>query len=210
MIEKIYSENIAIKTASVSDAGSVTQESVYQSLSAMKEFASTPLWFALKFIICFAVLFGAFEASRGSAFERFVVEDMILKPTTALINIVTPNEHAQLRADRVIASPGSGLHVTRGCEGIEMFLLLAAGIIAFPAAWAWRLQGLLFGSILAYLLSIIRLMALHYILRYSPGAWEALHGLVLPLGPIIFMALYFMRWSAGRSRHPLTAAARAA
>jgi hypothetical protein len=40
-------------------------------------------------------------------------------------------------------------------------------------------------------------MALHYILRYSPTAWEALHGLILPLGPIILIALYFMRWSAG-------------
>ncbi len=170
----------------------------------MRESTPTPLGFAVKFVICFAVLFGAFEASRGSAFERFIVEDLILVPTTALINVVTPNEHAQLSAGRVISSPGSNLHVTRGCEGIEMFLLLVAGIVAFPASWKHRLQGLLFGSILAYVLSVARLMGLHYILRYSPGAWEALHGLVLPLGPIILMALYFMRWSAGGVQRPLT------
>ncbi len=157
--------------------------------------AASPLAFALKFILYFALLCGAFEASRGSAFERFVVEDMILVPTTALINAVTPEEHAAL-VGRVISSPGSNLNVTRGCEGIEMFLLLAAGIAAFPAGWKRRAQGLLFGSIIAYALSVVRLMALHYILRYSPSAWEALHGLVLPLGPIILMALFFMRWSA--------------
>lgn len=167
----------------------------------MKESTSTPLGFALKFILCFAVLFGAFEASRGSAFERFVVEDLILVPTTALINNVTPNEHATL-VGRVISSPGSNLNVTRGCEGIEMFLLLVAGIVAFPASWKRRLHGLLFGSILAYLLSVARLTALHYILRHSPSAWEALHGLVLPLGPIILMALFFMRWSSGISSAP--------
>src|SRR5579862_91258 len=152
-----------------------------------------PLGFALKFIVCFAVLFAAFEISRGSAFERYVVENLILAPTTALINLVTPNEHATL-VGRVISSPGSSLNVTRGCEGIEMFLLLVAGIFAFPAGWRRRLQGLLFGSILAYFLSVTRLMALHYILHYSPRAWEALHGLVLPLGPIILMALFFMSW----------------
>ncbi len=172
--------------------------------------AATPLGFAVKFIVCFAVLFGAFEASRGSAFERFVVEDLILAPTTALINTVTPTEHANLNSGRVISSPGSSLHVIRGCEGIEMFLLLVAGIVAFPASWKHRLEGLLFGSILAFVLSVSRLMALHYILRYSPGAWEALHGLVLPLGPIIFMALYFMRWTAGGVQNPLTPVARAA
>jgi exosortase/archaeosortase family protein len=165
-----------------------------------------PLRFALTFVIGFAALFGAFEASRGSAFERFVVEDLILKPTVTLIDTVTPGEEAHLESGRVIASPGSHLRVTRGCEGIEMFLLLVAGIIAFPASTRQRAQGLLIGSLLAYALSIARLMSLHYILRYSPGAWEALHGLVLPLGPIIVMALFFMEWS-GRVVPPRPAAA---
>jgi exosortase family protein XrtM len=154
----------------------------------------TLLGFALKFLICFAVLYAGFEASRGSAFERFLVVDLILVPTTALIDGVTPAEHATL-VGRVIASPGSSLNVTRGCEGVEMFLLLVAGIAAFPTSWKRRVQGLLLGSLLAYALSVLRLMALHYILRYSPQAWEALHGLVLPLGPIVVMALFFLRWS---------------
>ena len=166
--------------------------------------------FALRFILCFALLYGAFEASRGSAFERFVVEDMILVPTTALINIVTPREAAHLDDGRVIAAPGSYLHVTRGCEGIEMFLLLISGILAFPASARRRAQGLLLGSVLAYVLSVTRLMLLHYILRYSPGAWQALHGLVLPLGPIILMGLFFMAWSGRATQAPRLPAARAA
>jgi len=160
----------------------------------VKASTPTPLGFAVKFLVCFAVLFGAFEASRGSAFERFVVVDLILVPTTALINVFTPEQHATL-AGRVISGAGSSLNVTRGCEGIEMFLLLVAAILAFPAGWKRRVRGLLFGCILAYVLSVMRLMALHYILHYSPRAWEALHGLVLPLGPIILMALFFMQWS---------------
>jgi exosortase family protein XrtM len=157
---------------------------------------TTPLGFGIKFVIGFAVLMGAFEASRGSAFEQFLVEDLILAPTVHLINAVTPSEHAEL-VGRVISSPGSNLRITRGCEGIEMFILLIAAILAFPANINRRLQGLFLGAILAYVLSVTRLMALHYILRHSPSAWEALHGLVLPLGPIIVMALFFMRWSAG-------------
>ena len=69
---------------------------------------------------------------------------------------------------------------------------------------------MLFGSIVAYGLSVARLMALHYILRYSPSAWEALHGLVLPLGPLIFMALFFMRWSAGAVSASVNSEVRAA
>lgn len=157
--------------------------------------ATTPLRFGLTFVVGFALLMGVFEASRGSAFERFLVEDLILAPTVHLINAVTANEQVEL-VSRAIVSPGSNLRITRGCEGIEMFILLIAAILAFPAGFKRRAQGLLVGAILAYVLSVVRLVSLHYILRYSPSAWEALHGLILPLGPIIVMALYFMRWSA--------------
>jgi exosortase family protein XrtM len=146
----------------------------------------------------FAVSMGAFEASRGTSFERFVVEDAILAPTVAIINVLSPHEHVTLDG-RTIVSPVSRLHVIRGCEGIEMFLMLIAAVAAFPAPWKRRLTGLAAGAILAYLLSIARLAALHFTLRYSPAAWEALHGLVLPLAPVILMGFFFMRWSAGAS-----------
>ncbi len=158
--------------------------------------AMTPLRFSLAFVVTFAALMASFEASRGTAFERFIIEDLILVPTTGLINAVIPKEHVTL-VGRTMVSPGANLNVTRGCEGVEMFLMLVAGIMVFPATWKRRVQGLLLGSILAYVLSIARLMALHFVLRYSPSAWQELHGLILPLGPIILMALYFMHWSAG-------------
>ena len=39
-------------------------------------------------------------------------------------------------------------------------------------------------------------MVLHYVLHYEPATWEALHGLVLPLGPVLLLSLYFLHWSA--------------
>jgi len=156
---------------------------------------TTPLRFGFLFVIGFSLLMGGFEAARGTAFEHFVVETLILKPTTSLINFLTPQEHVEL-IGRTIASSSGSLRVTRGCEGIEMFLLLIAAVLAFPTTLKRRAQGLLFGSVLAYILSVSRLMILHYVLRYSPGLWGALHGLILPLGPVVLMALFFLRWSS--------------
>jgi len=161
------------------------------------------LGFALKFMALFGLLMGAFEAARGSAVERFVVEDLILKPTVAVIDRLAPAELVTL-SDRTLISPGSRLHVTRGCEGIEMFLMLGAAILAFPATAKQRLQGLAVGAVIAYVLSLSRLIALHFILRYSPAAWEALHGLILPLGPIVLLAVYFRYWTLSLDR-PATA-----
>ena len=157
--------------------------------------ASQPLRFALRFLIAFAVLAGAFEASRGTVFERFVVEDAILVPTVASLNSLTPGERVELQG-RTIMTPSSRLHVTRGCEGVEMFLLLAAAILAFPASLKRRVQGFLVGAGLAYVLAVVRLALLDFVLRYLPGWWGTLHGLVLPLGPIIILALFFLHWSS--------------
>ena len=165
---------------------------------------AAPLRFGLLFLMAFAVLMGGFEAARGTAFERFLVGTLILQPTTALINTITPDEHVEL-VGRTLKSPdGSNLRVTRGCEGVEMFLLLVAAIMAFPASLKRRAQGLFWGSLLAYLLSVTRLMLLHYILRYSPTLWELLHGLILPLGPVVLIALFFLRWSSAEGVTPLS------
>jgi exosortase family protein XrtM len=157
---------------------------------------NTTLVFALKFVALFAIFMGGFEASRGTAFERFVVERLILGPTVSVIDAITPGEHVEL-ADRTLITPdGTRLHVTRGCEGVEMLLLLMAAIVAFPATLTRRAQGLVIGSVLAYLLAVGRLVVLLYVLRYSPTLWDALHGLILPLGPVVLLSLYFLRWTA--------------
>ena len=168
-----------------------------------------PLRFAFAFLAVFALLTSGFEASRGTAFERFVCESVILEPTTQLINLVTPAEHVQLVGRMLVPPSGSRLHITRGCEGIEMFLLLIAAIVAFPAPLAHRVRGLLVGSVLAYALSVLRLMSLYYILRHNPALWEQLHGLILPLGPIVLIALYFLRWAAATTPPRAGAAIRA-
>ena len=52
--------------------------------------------FSWRLIVIFFLFMGGFEATRGSAFERFAVETAILAPTVALINAVTPQEHVRL------------------------------------------------------------------------------------------------------------------
>lgn len=165
---------------------------------------SPTLAFALKFLVYFTVLMGAFEGSRGTAIERFIVEDCILKPTVELVHVLAPHERVEL-VGRTISAPSSQLRITRGCEGVEIFLLLLAAIAAFPCGWSARARGFAIGAIVSYALSVSRLVALHFTLRYWPAAWEALHGLILPLGPIVLVTLYFLYWSAGVASHEATA-----
>lgn len=151
--------------------------------------------FALRFFVLFALLMGALEAARDTPAERAVVQGALLRPTVALIGVLTPDEPVALDG-RTIVTPGSRLNVIRGCEGTETLLLGISAVLAYPAPARRRWRGLLVISTLGYGLSIARLVALHYTLRYLPGAWEALHGSVLPLLPIVGIGTYFLYWSA--------------
>jgi len=159
-----------------------------------------PIRFGLRFLALFIVLMGGFEGARGTAFERVVIEDGVLMPAVHVINTLSRSTDVRLNG-RTIVSPSSRLRILRGCEGVEMFLLLFAAILAFPTSWQHRLRGLIVGSIIAYGLTIGRLLALHATLRYSPPLWDAMHGLILPLGPIVLVAIYFLHWTgrAGRA-----------
>jgi exosortase family protein XrtM len=160
--------------------------------------------FAFLFTGLFALQFAAFEASRGSSFEKFVIDDLALAPTAALINWLAPAEAVRVDG-RSLTTSNSVLRITRGCEGVEMLLLLTAGILAFPASTRHRVRGFCVGLIIVYALTIARLVLLHFTLRYSPYAWDMLHGLVLPLGPVLLIALYFLHWSAAGAQITQTA-----
>lgn len=157
--------------------------------------AISPSRFAFLFAGIFALQFAAFEASRGTAFEKFIIDDLVLAPTAALVNRFAPAEAVRVDGRRLITA-NSALRVTRGCEGMEMLLLLTAGILAFPSSIRHRVRGFCWGLILVYALTLARLALLHFTLRYSPRAWDLLHGVVLPLGPVLLIALYFLHWSA--------------
>jgi exosortase family protein XrtM len=149
----------------------------------------------------FALLFAAFEASRGTSFEKFIIGDLVLTPTAALVNRLAPAEAVRVEGRTLITS-SSALRITRGCEGVEMLLLLTAGILAFPSSARHRIRGFCWGLIIVYALTVTRLALLHFTLRYSPRAWDMLHGVVLPLGPVLLIALYFLHWSAAGTAEP--------
>lgn len=170
---------------------------------------SSTIGFAARFIVGYALLMGAFEATRGTAFERAVVEQGLLRPTVAVLRILAPTEQVEL-VGRTLTSPGSRLRVVRGCEGVETLLLLVCAILAYPAPWRARARGLVLGALLAYLLSVSRLIALHLTLRHAPDLWETMHGLILPLAPVALIGVYFLRWSDGVARSLAAPSAHAA
>lgn len=89
------------------------------------------------------------------------------------------------------------IQIANGCSGIEAAILLAAGVMAFPATWLQRAMGWLVGSTAIMVLNIVRIISLYYIGQYSMKwfdwahlyAWDVL---IMVDGVIVFFL--WIRW----------------
>lgn len=88
-----------------------------------------PLWVsALVFLSLFFILQMGYGASRGSAFEHFVIGDLTVVPSAALIKLLTPSIPVQALGNQLLA-PGGRITVLKGCEGTEITFMLAAVLV---------------------------------------------------------------------------------
>lgn len=135
----------------------------------------------------------AYDASRGSPFEHWVIGDLTVRPTAWLLNVISPDIGVQALGNQLRAA-GGGLVVKKGCEGVEiMFMLIAAfGAVSLP--WKRKLLGLGLGLVLVYGINQIRLVALFYAYRHDVELFNLLHGTVTPVVLVLLVALYCLAW----------------
>ena len=87
------------------------------------------------------------------------------------------------------------LQIVRNCDAIEVDILFASAILAFPAPIARRLLALLGGLLPLVLLNIARICVLYFIGVHWPGWFAVAHEEILPLVLIVCTALIFLVWA---------------
>ncbi|AOY94737.1 exosortase H [Cupriavidus sp. USMAA2-4] len=88
---------------------------------------------------------------------------------------------------------GNGISIEGGCSGVEVCLILAAAILAYPAPLRRKVAGLALGLAAIQLLNLVRLLTLFYLNAWSKPAFEFMH-LYVWQGLIILDALVLWIW----------------
>ena len=153
------------------------------------------LRFALVFLLIFFALQYAYSASRGGVVEHLVIDIATVRPSAAIINLVTSGTNAVASGHRIISPQGS-LSILNGCEGTETMFLLIAAIIAFTSPWRHKLKGALMGIIFVYALNQVRIVALFFAVRQNRNWFDLLHGYVAPTIIIVMGCLFFLWWAS--------------
>lgn len=152
------------------------------------------LWsHAVLFLVLFALLQWGWGAARGTAIERLVIDQATVKTAAWLIDTLDPAIGVQASGSRLKA-PGGGINILNGCEGTEVFFLLASALLVAPIAWRARLTGLMAGGLLVFVLNQGRVLALFHAYRLDRELFDTLHGVVSPLLLIVATAVFFLLW----------------
>ncbi len=150
---------------------------------------------ALAFFAIFICLRLAYDSIRDTWLERFILDDLTVKTSSVLINLVSSGTPVRAEGHSLVGQV-SRLNVALGCEGTESILLLVAAILAFPTTLQNKFFGAVVGSAILYALNQIRIVGLFFVVQDRPQWFNALHGYLAPSAIILVTAVYFLIWTS--------------
>lgn len=108
-----------------------------------------------------------------------------------------------VRADGVILSFAQGpgaVMVSSGCNAVEVSILYAAAVLAFPAPLKARLIGAPLGVLGLQAINLIRIMTLLVLARVWPSAFDFFHLYVWDAFIMLDGVMTFLAWRHWQSR----------
>ncbi len=103
----------------------------------------------------------------------------------------------------LVSFNGASLNILEECNGVPAIIVLVSAILAYPASWIRKAQGLALGIPAIFAINQIRVLSLFFIHRYmSPQLFELMHEYVWQFVVILFSILLWIYWAERFVRGP--------
>ncbi len=94
----------------------------------------------------------------------------------------------------LLEAPGFSFEIVPDCTPLAPIMLLAGAILAFPATWRAKLNGIILGALVLGALNLIRTVSLVYIGLHTPQWLEIAHLVVWQSAMIMSGILVWLFW----------------
>ncbi|MFC2110514.1 exosortase family protein XrtF [Bacteroidota bacterium] len=158
-------------------------------------------FFLLKFFTTYFVLFAFYSVYLNRTQEKtpvFVcspITNSVAEQTKNTLNFLGYNvrtePHDMELSVKLLVNNVYTARVIEGCNSISLIILFIAFIIAFPGSFVATVLYAIIGSLLIYLVNILRIAFLTMALYKWPDEQELLHNLVFPS---IIYGMVFLLW----------------
>lgn len=97
-------------------------------------------------------------------------------------------------AGNMLSIPGFSVEVLDLCNGVEATLLLWSAVLAFRAPLAYKLKGLLVGTLTVHSLNIVRIISLLYLGAYNQALFHWVHSYLWDALIMLDILIVFIVW----------------
>ena len=155
--------------------------------------------FILTFLLTYAVLSIAYKLyldySTGTLYYPDYFTNLVARQSETLFQVLGYNaevvKHANEPSMKVLVEGKFVSRVIEGCNSISVIILFISFIIAFADKFKATVIYLLAGSVLIYVVNLIRIVVLSVGLYHFPWRRNILHTVIFPL---IIYGMVFLLW----------------
>lgn len=135
------------------------------------------------------------QFSDGSKFYPDYMTHLVAKQSEALLNtfgyITTILPHPDEPSIKLVVNGKYLARVIEGCNGVSIIILFLSFIVAFSGKLKTTFFYILFGSVLIYVVNLLRIVILTMGLYHYPKYEDVLHTVIFPG---IIYGLIFLLW----------------
>lgn len=164
-------------------------------LSQYKPFLSFLLKFFLSYIVLTSLYQYYLNSFDAAFFEIDSITEIVSVQTQQTIELFNYNSHLEAHPNQnsnmLFVENKNVARVVEGCNAISVIILFIAFVIAFKGNWKKTVLFILVGSLLIYVLNVIRIALIAIALYHYPEHEHLLHGVVFPL---FIYGVVFLLW----------------
>ncbi len=155
--------------------------------------------FILTFLVVYAVLSFAYKLyldySDGSKYYPDYLTNLVAKQSESLLQSFGYDakiaQHAHEPSMKLIINNKFVARVVEGCNSVSVIILFISFMIAFAGRFKTTFLYIVAGSVLIYVVNLIRIVILSIGLYHYPWRREELHTVIFPL---IIYGMVFLLW----------------
>ena len=155
--------------------------------------------FILTFLLVYVLFSGLYhfylEVSEGSKYYPDYLTHLVAKQTEILLNNFGYNAQVLPHPDepsmKVIVNGKYLARIIEGCNAVSVIILFLSFVVAFSGKLKTTLLFILSGSVLIYVVNLLRIAILCMALYHYPERESVLHGVVFPG---IIYGMVFLLW----------------
>jgi exosortase/archaeosortase family protein len=148
--------------------------------------------FAIVFALVSATLLGVYYypyAAEGTA-QHCIAAFLHRYAASAACLIRTFDPSVQVVGDEILGR--FSLRIVRTCDAMDVEILLASALVAWPLRWSRRALAVAVGCALLYALNVVRIASLYFVGLHWPERLEVAHLEVWPAVMLVVAVGFFL------------------